>query len=371
MLQSTLSAEFWKSIRGQTTTLPNLYLLFPNWEPRLHPEYLRARDEVFNPWIERWVANKATSRKFQKADFAFFAAIQCADASFDKLCTIAKHFAWYFIWDDLFDCGPLADDKSKLDSYRDASLQYLRAALCEKGEYPDLSCFSQQLQDSLRCWDEVAAHLREVCTRGTCHDFQFLNIQLAVVVHSNNTAETREELLNKHLFYASSMGVVDSVFAGGVPSLTKFWRRRERTAGVYSVIATIPFTYGIDISKQELSFDLMRLLWRHTSYLVHMTNDMSSLQKEIGDNQAESLVPVLMLNEGIDCDAAMRLAHQLVEESTRGFHEVEARMQCMSQRSPNPVYDAYLEGCRNVVMGLIHFILGNATSISRISALIM
>jgi hypothetical protein len=47
--------DFRQSIRGQTARLPNFYSLFPEWEPQLHPEYNRARDEVLNPWIERWV----------------------------------------------------------------------------------------------------------------------------------------------------------------------------------------------------------------------------------------------------------------------------------------------------------------------------
>jgi hypothetical protein len=82
---------------------------------------------------------------------------------------------------------------------------------------------------------------------------------------------------------------VDTICAEDcVPTVAQYWRRRERTAGVYPVIATIPcadptsnrdsgriltsgrFIYGVDVSKQELTGELMGLLWRHTSYLVHM-----------------------------------------------------------------------------------------------------
>jgi hypothetical protein len=35
-----------------------------------------------------------TCRKLQKAEFGVFAAILCADAPFDRLCTVAKYFAW-------------------------------------------------------------------------------------------------------------------------------------------------------------------------------------------------------------------------------------------------------------------------------------
>jgi hypothetical protein len=42
---------FRKSLRGQQAQIPNLYTLFPEWTPRLHREYKRARNEVLNPWL--------------------------------------------------------------------------------------------------------------------------------------------------------------------------------------------------------------------------------------------------------------------------------------------------------------------------------
>ncbi|KAL4913980.1 terpenoid synthase [Aspergillus aurantiobrunneus] len=269
--------EFRQSIRGQTATLPNLYALFPEWKPRLHAEYERARDEVLNPWIERWVPNAASKHKFQKADFSRFAAIMCADASFEKLCTVAKAFAWA-----VFDCGCLTDDRETIREYREKTLQYFGAVLCGKGEFPDLSGFSEELQNALLCWDEVAAHIRHHCSRAS-----------------------------------------------------------RRTAGVYPVIATIPFIYGIDVSKQELANDLMELLWRHTSYLVHI--------------QIDNLVTVLMLNVGTDYNKAMQLSTILVQEVGRGFHEVEDNLQGLSDHARNKVSEMFLQGCKNVVMGLTYW----------------
>ncbi|EAW13942.1 terpene synthase family protein [Aspergillus clavatus NRRL 1] len=224
--QNQSHSDFRDSLRGQSVVLPNLYSLFPEWKPRLHPEYARARDESLNPWIERWVPDPVTSRKFQAAEFGVFAAIMCADASYEKLCTMSKSFAWY----------------------REKSLQYFRHVLCGEGEFPDLSGFSLELQYALLCWDEVAAHIREVCSKETC-----------------------EVLLEKKLYYVSSVDTVDTICEGDqIPSLVEYWDRRERTAGVYPVIATIPFIYGQDVSHAELATENMRLLWRHTSYLVHM-----------------------------------------------------------------------------------------------------
>lgn len=42
------------SLKGQTVTIPSIYTLIPEWQPDLHEEYERARDEALDPWIRRW-----------------------------------------------------------------------------------------------------------------------------------------------------------------------------------------------------------------------------------------------------------------------------------------------------------------------------
>ena len=41
-----------------------------------------------------WVDDPQTRIKLQAANFTIFASIVCADASYEKLCTVAKYFAW-------------------------------------------------------------------------------------------------------------------------------------------------------------------------------------------------------------------------------------------------------------------------------------
>lgn len=105
--------DFRASLKGQRVSIPNLYALFPEWKARIHVDYEKARDEVYNPWLERYVQlyiplfhpvqgidkssfvpDPEICFKLKKADFGFFAAIMCADYSFEKLCTVAKYFAW-------------------------------------------------------------------------------------------------------------------------------------------------------------------------------------------------------------------------------------------------------------------------------------
>jgi hypothetical protein len=54
-------------------------------------------------------------------------------------------------------------------SYRAATVEYFEHVLCEDGKYPGLSRFSEELQYALRCWDEVADHVRKVCSKCRFH----------------------------------------------------------------------------------------------------------------------------------------------------------------------------------------------------------
>ncbi|PYH75275.1 terpenoid synthase [Aspergillus vadensis CBS 113365] len=324
--------ELCQSLKGQRAVLPNLYCLFPDWTPKLHPEYARARDESTDPWIKRFVRDPSICRKLQKADFTTFAAVMCAKSSFVRLCTVAEWFTWYFIWDDLFDCGSLSHDPETITRYRYASVEYFKHVLCDEVEHPDLSEFSEELQSALRCWDEVADHIRQVCSKRTSF------------------------LLAAMIDYAWSVDYVDSIYSEDtIPSLQQYWCRRERTAGVHPVIATIPFIYGFDISGRDLDDTNMILLRKHTSYLVHIQNDMFSIRKEAKVGQFENLVPIIMLNENLRASQAMKVAFMLAQESARGFYEVVDRMQQAAKGRHRAVADIFIEGCRNIVMGLTHW----------------
>ncbi|OJK00807.1 hypothetical protein ASPACDRAFT_1855353 [Aspergillus aculeatus ATCC 16872] len=250
----------------------------------------------------------------------------------------------------VFDCGILANDKDKAQEYREKSVRYFHAVLGEEEDIPNLSCFSEELQFALLCWNEVADHIRSVCSKGQ-------SASRSNIHQANKSLDSLKVLLDQKLYYVESVDTVDTVYSGNhIPSLKQYLSRRERTAGVYPVIATIPFIYGIDVSQQQLDGELMQLLWKHTSYLVHMINDIFSLRKEIADGQIENLIPVLMLNEGVDCNTAMKLAIMLVDEAAHGFHETEKHLRAQHDSAPHDqVTEAFLEGCKNVVMGLTYW----------------
>ncbi|GKZ61969.1 terpene cyclase [Aspergillus niger] len=156
--------------------------------------------------------------------------------------------------------------------------------------------------------------------------------------------------------YVSSVDEVDSIYSGGeVPSVQQYWCRRDRTAGVHPVIATIPFIYDFDISTRDMDDTHMKLLRRHTSYLVHIQNDMFSLRKEARVGQVENLVPIIMLNENLRASQAMKVAFMFAQESARGFDEVVDEMRQTAKGRRRAVAEIFIKGCRNIVMGLTHW----------------
>ncbi|EHA19747.1 hypothetical protein ASPNIDRAFT_39174 [Aspergillus niger ATCC 1015] len=334
-------------LKGQCAVLPNLYSLFPDWSPELHPEYTRARDDSTNPWIKRFAKNPVICRKLQEADFTTFAAVMCAKSSFEQLCTLAKWFTWV-----VFDCGSLTHDPENIKRYKHTSIEYFKHVLCHEAEHPDLSEFSEELQNALRCWDEIAEHVRQVCSKRMSYVPMVCFRPILTVWN----LVTRKVLLAAMIDYVSSVDGVDSIYSEGeIPSVQQYWRRRDRTAGVHPVIATIPFIYDIDISTRDMDDTHMKLLRRHTSYLVHIQNDMFSLRKETRVGQVENLVPIIMLNENLRASQAMKVAFMFAQESARGFDEVVDDMRQTAKGRRRAVADIFIKGCRNIVMGLTHW----------------
>lgn len=50
---NTPHQAFRESLEGQIVTIPSIYKLLPKWQPNLHEDYERAREEELDPWIWR------------------------------------------------------------------------------------------------------------------------------------------------------------------------------------------------------------------------------------------------------------------------------------------------------------------------------
>lgn len=76
------------------------------------------------------------------------------------------------------------------------------------------------------------------------------------------------------------------------------------------------------------------------------------------DGQIEGLVPVLMLNFGLDCATAMQWSFQLAQVQVKGIRAIEsslAKDHDEKDAVSKLLKDVFLEGCKDVAMGLIHW----------------
>ena len=74
-----------------------------------------------------------------------------------------------------------------------------------------------------------------------CKGSVLIIVNCRLYCQTNRPLETLEILLEKKLLYVSSVDTVDVSFERNqIPSLSQYWARRDRTAGVHPVIATIP-----------------------------------------------------------------------------------------------------------------------------------
>ncbi|KAL4929154.1 terpene synthase family protein [Aspergillus undulatus] len=324
----------WSSLEGQDAKVPNLLnLLGSSDEIKLHRDYERARDEVLNPWIRRYVDNDESCRRLQNDEFGLFAAVICNDAPYDKLCTVAKFFAWYYIWDDIFDFDTLKNENIHgMGDNRRISIEYIQhQILPSTSPRPDISSYPLQLQKALVSWDEIGEHIRAVCSK-----------------------ETRELLCNSMVDYMSSVGAVNALFDGGKrPTLQQYWERRDRDAGVHPGIATIPFVAGLDVNERDVSGRLMQELQKQTSYVVHIANDMISLHKELEDGQIENLVPILILNQNISVNEALQEAYNIAEENYDGATNSARALE--SNEYPQPVSGIFARGCKDLIAGVLYW----------------
>ncbi|KAJ5716185.1 hypothetical protein N7493_008096 [Penicillium malachiteum] len=112
---------------------------------------------------------------------------------------------------------------------------------------------------------------------------------------------------------------------------------------------------AFDTDRSEVQDPLIKDLWRHTSHFVQITNDIRSMRKEMTlyiktkqrDGQIENLVPIVMLNEKIDCATAMNQSYQLLHNEVMGLYQTRVRILERAQQNSDTVPKKFIQGCLN------------------------
>ncbi len=69
----------------------------------------------------------------------------------------------------------------------------------------------------------------------------------------------------------------------------------------------------------------------------------------------DSLVPILMYNEGLGPQAAIERAKEMLHESYERFRKAEAELYEQTDAEDLAVVKAYVSGCKNLVMANLNW----------------
>lgn len=73
------------------------------------------------------------------------------------------------------------------------------------------------------------------------------------------------------------------------------------------------------------------------------------------DDQIENLIPVLILNHGIDCNTAMQRSYELLENEAKGLRHAKERLLKTPEAVSPEISGAFIQGCFDTAMGLAHW----------------
>lgn len=92
---------------------------------------------------------------------------------------------------------------------------------------------------ALLSWDEVGEHISECCSKGESMRWFPTSIPDSDLT-DDDRIDAREIILQTMLPFVESVDTVDSIYVhDSVPTVAQYWQRRDLTAAVYPVIATL------------------------------------------------------------------------------------------------------------------------------------
>ncbi|MCC3778322.1 terpene synthase family protein [Streptomyces sp. UNOB3_S3] len=274
--------------RVPTYTAPFPVVLNP------HHEYA---EEVALGWARDHGLDRTPAAAQRLADMAcgMFAALYCPRTDREGLALYAKWIAWLFLWDDIFDDGPLGRDPI---AFRVALAQVDRA-LAEPPGPPD-GFFTLPLARALAdIWRDFYGRAPENARR---------RFPASVRVYLRAMAgETRNRV------------------AEAIPDLDSYLRLRRVNGATRCSIDMMEGLQGVDV-PDSLRHGLYGELRAFASELWLWSNDTFTVRKDLHYQNPHNLVLVLCEARGLSLQDAAYQAGHMVEQRMRDFVRVAERL---------------------------------------------
>ncbi|MFJ4978472.1 terpene cyclase [Streptomyces coeruleorubidus] len=275
-------------------SLTNLADVFEVFPPELNPHADAAVSHLVQWTEERGLVGNVVARKrFEHADFGWFAAVTYPTADEQGLCLVADWFAWLFLLDDQLDDGGLGKDPARTGEL----MSQLFEVLGGNGE--DVATGAPALVTSLAdLWRRTSA--------GPAWRERFVQHVISGGLAARWEADNRAR--------------------GTVPDVESYVENRRHTGAIYVCMDLIEVVERLDLPAPVYESEPFTRALRSACDVVCWTNDLYSLDKESALGEYHNLVSVVQHADGLSADrAADRVTGRIageIEEFLR--YEAEA-----------------------------------------------
>lgn len=285
----------------------------------LNPHHEYAEEAALR-WADEYGLDRTPAAAQRLADMAcgMFSGLFCPRTDREGAVLYAKWVAWLFLWDDIFDDGPLGRDPV---AFRAALVQIDRA-LAEPPRAPDDS-FTLPLARALAdIWCDLHRRAPESVRR---------RFPASVRMYLRAMAdETRNRA------------------AEAIPDLDSYLRLRRVNGATRSSIDMTEGLCGVDI-PDALRHGLYGELRAFASEVWLWTNDTFTVRKDLHYRNPHNLVLVLREDRGLSLQEAADQAAFMIEQRMRDFIRLAERLRRLVTMPADPhsgARDAVLRGVR-------------------------
>ncbi len=274
--------------------IPQLYCPFP---PEVNPHIHHARAHV-----ETWVAESGVVRKqdsrtrFERADFAEFAAVTYPEADKQGIQLISDWFAWLFLVDDELDDGTAGRHLDQVRSLMNDILVILRSP----GERIARTNGSRTAISSLAdLWQRTFAR---------------------------STPSWRRRFV-RHVedCFADACWEAENRVHGRIPSTATYIAKRRNTGAIYVCMDLIEIARGIELPVRVLHSQVFNQALDASCDVVCWTNDVYSLEKERSLGEHHNLAYLIEQERRLTTTEALAETANRISARTRQYlgHEKE------------------------------------------------
>ncbi|MFE0046705.1 terpene synthase family protein [Streptomyces albireticuli] len=259
----------------------------------------------------------AAAQRLADMGCGMFSALYCPRADRDGAVLMAQWIIWLFLWDDLFDDGPLGRDPA---AFRTAVAQVDRALEPpgRAGEGPTLP-LARALAD---LWGTFHAR-----ATGTARRRFPESVRLYLQAMADETANRAAER---------------------IPDLDSYLRLRRVNGATRSSIDMMEGLQGAEV-PDALRHGLYGELRAFASEVWLWSNDTYTVRKDLHYRNPHNLVLVLREARGLTLGEAVEQAGHMVEQRLRDFVRVAERLRGLVDRPADPhsmAKDDILRGVR-------------------------